>query len=127
MVDEYRAQVAERQVPLLGLEVSGGGDKLPGVTTRAARAFVGVPWPPAWPWQANESAVPFLQLDLVRSRRTSGIGFPAVTWASSLTASLNREMDLVLWWSRSEPTALDQIRVGPRRTIELSYVYAFGR
>ena len=54
--------------------------------------------------------MPFLRLDVSRSRQTSGIGFPAVTWASSLSASLNREMDLVLRWSRSEPTALDQIR-----------------
>jgi hypothetical protein len=128
MVDVYRAQVAERQVPLLGLEVEESEDKLPGVTTRTVRAFVGVPWPPAWPWRANEAAVPFLRLDLSRSRQTSGIGFPAVAWSSSLTASLNREMDLVFRWSRAEPTALDQIRgIGPRRTIELAYVYAFGR
>ncbi len=92
------------------------------------RAFVGVPWPPAWPWQANEAAVPFLRLDLSRQRQTSGIGFEAVTWASSLSVALNREMDLVLRWSRSDPTALDLIRgIGRRRTIELSYVYAFGR
>jgi len=128
MVDVYRAQVAERLVPLLGVDVAGSEDALPGVTTRTVRAFVGVPWPPAWPWQANEAAVPFLRLDLSWSRQTSGIGFPAVTWASSLSASLNREMDLVFRWSRSEPTALDQIRgIGPRRTIELAYVYAFGR
>jgi hypothetical protein len=115
-------------VPLLGVEVAGSEDALPGVTTRAVRAFVGVPWPPAWPWQANETAVPFLRLDLAWSRQTSGIGFPAATWASSLSASLNREMDLVVRWSRSEPTALDQIRGGGRRrTIELAYVYAFGR
>jgi hypothetical protein len=124
----YRAQVAERQVPLLGVEVAGSEDTLPGLTTRSVRAFVGVPWPPAWPWQANESAVPFLRLDLARSRETSGTGFVAVTWASSLAVSLNREMDLVLRWSRSDPTALDLIRgVGRRRTIEIAYVYAFGR
>jgi len=124
----YRAQVAERQVPLLGVEVAGSEDALPGLTTRAVRAFVGVPWPPAWPWQANEAAVPFLRLHLARSRETSGTGFVAVTWESSLAVSLNREIDLVLRWSRSDPTALDLVRgVGRRRTIELAYVYAFGR
>jgi hypothetical protein len=124
----YRAQVAERQVPLLGVEVADAGDALPGVTTRTVRAFVGVPWPPAWPWRANEAAVPFLRLDLSRSRQTSGVDFEAVTWASSLSVSLNREMDLVLRWSRSDPTPLDLIRgVGRRRTIKLAYVYAFGR
>jgi hypothetical protein len=124
----YRAQVAERQVPLLGLEMIDAEDSLPGVATRTVRAFVGVPWPPAWPWQGNEAAVPFLRLDLSRQRQTSGVGFEAVTWASSLSASLNREMDLVLRASWADPTALDVIRgVGRQRTIELSYVYAFGR
>ncbi len=124
----YRAQVAERQVPLLGLELLDAEDALPGVATRTARAFIGVPWPPAWPWRGNESAVPFLRLDLSRQRQTSGPDFAAVTWASSLSVALNREMDLVLRWSRSDPTALDVIRgIGRRRTIELAYVYAFGR
>jgi hypothetical protein len=124
----YRAQVAERQVPLLGLELLDAEDALPGVATRTVRAFIGVPWPPAWPWQGNEAAVPFLRLDLSRQRQTSGVGFAAVTWASSLSVALNREMDLVLRWSRSDPTALDVIRgIGRRRTIELAYVYAFGR
>ena len=124
----FRAQVAEREVPLLGLELLDAEDALPGVAARTVRAFVGVPWPPAWPWRANESAVPFLRLDLARQRQTSGIGFEAVTWASSLSVALNREMDLVLSWSRSDPTALDLVRgIGRRRTIELLYVYAFGR
>jgi hypothetical protein len=127
-VEVYRARVAERQVPLLGLEVEGSEDMLPGVTTRSVRAFVGVPWPPAWPWQANEACVPFLRLDVFRSRQTSGPAVPAVSWGSSLSVSLDREMDLVLRWSRSEPTPHDQIRgIGPRRTISLAYVYAFGR
>jgi hypothetical protein len=124
----HLAQVAERNVPLLGLEILDGADDLPGVATREARAFVGVPWPPSWPWQANEAAVPFLRLDVSWRRQTSGFDFRADTWASALSVALNREMDLVLRWSRSDPTALDLIRgVGQRRTIELAYVYAFGR
>jgi len=125
---QYRSEVAEREVPLLGLEFVDARDALPGVATRTVHAFVGVPWPPAWPWHANEAAVPFLRLDGSRQRQTSGTGFEAVTWASSLSVALNREMDLVLSWSRSDPTALDIIRgIGQRRTIELAYVYAFGR
>jgi len=124
----YRAQVAERAVPLLGAEVLDGSDALTGVHSRKARLFVGVPWPPAWPWRASESAVPFLRFDLERGRETSGLGFKAITWGGSLTASLNREMDLVFRYRHIDPTALDLIRgIGKRRTIELSYVYAFGR
>jgi hypothetical protein len=124
----HRAQVEDRNVPLLGVELVDAEDALPGVATRTARAFVAVPWPPAWPWQGNDAAVPFLQLDASWRRETSGVDFDAVTWASSLSVALNREMDLVLRWSRSDPTALDIIRGGGRRrTIELAYVYAFGR
>ncbi|HSD67893.1 MAG TPA: hypothetical protein VLF95_14390, partial [Vicinamibacteria bacterium] len=124
----HRAQAEERNVPLLGIELVDAEDALPGVATRTARAFVGVPWPPAWPWQANDAAVPFLRLEASWQRRTSGVDFEAVTWASSLAVALNREMDLVLSWSRSDPSALDLIRgVGRRRTLELAYVYAFGR
>jgi hypothetical protein len=125
---QYVTEVAEREVPLLGLELVDTSDALPGVATQTVHAFVGVPWPPAWPWHANEAAVPFLRLDGSRQRQTSGVDYEAVTWASSLSVALNREMDLVLSWSRSDPTALDVIRgIGPRRTIELAYVYAFGR
>jgi hypothetical protein len=124
----HRAQVEERNVPLLGLELVDAEDALPGLATRTAHAFVGVPWPPAWPWQANEAAVEFLRLDVSWQRQTSGVDFEAVTWASSFSVALNREMDLVLRWSRSDPTALDVVRgVGRRRTIELAYVYAIGR
>lgn len=124
----YRAQVAERPVPLLGVEWLDAADAIPGVATTTAAVFVGMPWPPAWPWQANEAAVPFLRLDLRRERQTSGPDFAAITYAVSLSAALNRYMDLVLSWRRSDPTALDVIQgIGQRRTIELAYVYAFGR
>jgi hypothetical protein len=124
----YRAQVAERPVPLLGVEFLDAADSLTGAATRTVRASVGVPWPLAWPSQANEAAVPFLRLALERLRRTSGTGFPAITYAASLSVALNREMDLVLLWRRADPTALDVIQgIGQRRTIELQYVYAFGR
>lgn len=124
----YSAQVRERALPLLGFDLMDAVDALSGVTTRSLRAFVGVPWPPSWPWRANEPAVPFLRLDLERRRQLSGPAFEAVTGGVALTAALNREMDLVVRWSRSEPTALDVIRgVGPRRTFEVAYVYAFGR
>jgi hypothetical protein len=124
----YGAQVAERPVPLLGVELIDAADSLTGVGTRTVRASVGVPWPPAWPWQANEASVPFLHLDLERLRQTSGTGFPAITNTASLSVALNREMDLVLLWRRADPTSLDLIRgIGQRRTIELNYVYAFGR
>ncbi len=128
MRELYRAQVEERAVPTLGLEFLESDDELSGFKSQTLRASLGVPWPPAWPWRHDESATPFLRLDLERERRLSGLDYEAIRYGVALTTSLNREMDLVLRWSRAEPTPLELIRgIGPYRTIELSYVYAFGR
>jgi hypothetical protein len=124
----YHAQVEERSVPLLGIEVRDRADSLSGEALRVAALFVGVPWPPAAPWRANESAVPFLRFGYEYERRTSGANFRARADHVTLTVSLDREMDLVVGWRRTEPTALDLIRgIGMRTTFEASYVYAFGR
>ena len=128
MTDLYRAQVRERPVPLLGVEVLDSSSALDGSKSRTARVLVGMPWPPAWPWRARESSVPFLRLDLERERQLSGPSFETLSHGASLAVALSREMDLVLSWRRTGATPLDLIRgIGARRTIELSYVYAFGR
>lgn len=115
-------------MPTLGLEFLERDDALSGFKSQTLRAGLGVPWPPAWPWHHDESAVPFLRLDLERERRLSGPDYEAIRYGVALSTSLNREMDLVLRWSRAEPTPLDLIRgIGRHRTIELSYVHAFGR
>jgi hypothetical protein len=129
MEDLYAAQVDERQVPLLGLSVLHTKDHLPNFESLAVNVLVGVPWPLAWPWKSTESKVPFLRLDLGRERVISGPSHVSHRTSAALTVALNREMDLVLRWRRDEPTPLDIIRelIGARRTIEVSYVYAFGR
>lgn len=124
----HQAQVTERPVPVFGLEARDDADALSGASSRAVIVFVGIPWPPAWPWQGNDAAVPFLKVGFAREHQTSGLGFDADTNRLSLTVALNREMDLEVAWSRAEPTALDVIRgVGKRTTFAVSYVYAFGR
>ena len=124
----YDAQVEERPVPVLGLEVSDRATSLSGESLRVTSLFVGVPWPPAPPWRSNEAAVPFLRLGYAHERRTSGPDFTAHAHQITLTVALDREMDLVVGWRRAEPTALDLIRgIGRQTTFEASYVYAFGR
>jgi hypothetical protein len=72
--------------------------------------------------------VPFLRLDLERERQLSGLSFETLSYGASLSLALSREMDLVLSWRRNGATPLDLIRgIGDRRTIGLSYVYAYGR
>ena len=128
MADLYRAQVRERPVPLLGLELLDSGNAVDGSESRIARALIGMPWPPAWPWRAGENSVPFLRLDLERERQLSGLSFENLSYGASLSLSLSREMDLVLSWRRTGATPLDLIRgIGDRRTIGLAYVYAYGR
>lgn len=128
MAGLYRAQVQERPVPLFGVEVLDSSSALDGSKSRIARVLVGMPWPPAWPWRAGESSVPFLRLDLERERQLSGLSFETLSHGASLSVALSREMDLVLSWRRTGATPLDLIRgIGVRRTIGLSYVYAYGR
>jgi hypothetical protein len=124
----YRAQVEERAVPLLGLEVRQRDDRLTGESAIAARALVGMPWPPAWPWRPSLAGVPFLRLELEHERTTTATSFRSNSDRASLKVSLRREMDLVLGFTRAEPTALDVIRgIGVRRTFLVSWVYARGR
>jgi hypothetical protein len=128
MEDVYGAQVDERSVPVLGLEIQDRADSLTGASVRSIGFFLGIPWPPALPWRANEAAAPFLELAYERARHTSAIDFRSYTDRVTLTASLNRELDLEVGWQHAEPTALDLIRgIGARNTFEASVVYAFGR
>jgi hypothetical protein len=128
MADLYHAQVEERAVPTLGFEYIDTEDTLPGTASQTLHALVGVPWPPAPPWAHSEAAVPFLRLDLTRERRVSGADVAALRYSAALTASLNREMDLVAGWSHADPTQLDIVRsIPPETTLEVSFVYAFGR
>jgi hypothetical protein len=124
----YRAEVEERAVPLLGVEVRHRDDSLTGESALVARARVGVPWPRAWPWRGSEASVPFLELGLEHERTTTATSFRSTTDRVSLTVSLNREIDLVVGFARREPTALDVIRgIGVLRTFAVDCVYARGR
>lgn len=124
----YRAQVEQRLVPLLGVEASSAHDVLDGVRSRRYGLFVGVPWPPAWPWTHDESAAPFLSLSLSRRRDTYAAGFVATTDAVALAVSLDREMSVAVRWRNPEPSPLDLVRgVARPRVFEVEYVYAFGQ
>jgi len=132
MAAVYRAEVEERPLPLLGVGYRDQADDIAGETVRTARAFVGMPWPPAWPWRAEEGSVRFLELGYEHEWHTTAASSstPQSSGADqvSLTVALNREMDVVLSWRHAQPTALDIIRglTGHER-LTVSYVYARGR
>ncbi len=128
----YRAEVEERPLPLLGIAYRGRSDDRTGEDLQAARVFVGVPWPPALPWRAQESSVPFLELGYEHEWRTTADSSRPVqrsgTDLLSLTVALNREMDLVVSWSHARPTALDIVRgLTKHERFAVSYVYARDR
>ncbi len=132
MAAVYRAEVEERPLPLLGVAYRERSDTLSGEDVRAARVFVGVPWPPALPWRAQESSVPFLELAYEHEWHTTAGGSSLVersgTDLVSLTVALNREMDLVVSFRHAQPTALDIIRgLTKHERFAVSYVYARGR
>jgi hypothetical protein len=119
---------ARRPRSVSPFEVRHRDDSLTGERALAARALVGVPWPPAWPWQGSEASVPFLRLELEHERTTTATTLRSSTGRASLAVSLNREIDLVVRFVRTEPTALDVVRgIGVRRTFAVACVYARGR
>lgn len=128
MADLYHAQVQERALPLLAFEFRDRDDRVNGEKRQTLAASIGIPWPIALPWRASDVAVPFLTLDLARERVVTRPEFVAIAHSAALSVAMNREMDLVLRWRHAESTPLDlERRIGPRTTIEIGYVYAFGR
>ncbi len=124
----HRAQLDERLVPLLGLEASLSDNAVEGLTSRRYGVVFGLPWPPAWPWRARESAAPFLRLTLARRRDTYASGLIARGNEVTLEVDLSRETLLSVRWQRPGLTPLDLVRhTGRAQIFEIAYSYAFAR
>lgn len=124
----YAAQVAERLVPLVGVEATVGRDTLRGIRSRSYRAFVGAPWPLGLPWQRDEDAVPFVRVSYTRTEARHDVAPTTVDWDASIALELNREHSLVATWSRPGRTPLDLVRVtSTAKSFRVAYVYARGR
>ena len=95
---------------------------------RTYRGFVAVPWPLAWPFRSNESFVSFLKLSYVRSYQRYEFPFRSVSHEVDLQVDLNREQSVFLRWSKPGQTPIEVARQTARaRSLELEYVYAFGK
>lgn len=124
----YAAQVAERLVPLVGVEAAVGRDAVRGIHSRSYRAFVGAPWPLGLPWRHDEDAVPFVRVSYARTEARHDVAPTTVDWDASVAVELNREHSLVATWSRPGRTPLDLVRVtATANSFRLAYVYARGR
>ncbi len=124
----HRAEVDERLAPLLGLDLSFSDDAVTGRSSWRYGVALGVPWPPAWPWHADESAAPFLRLRVARTRDSYSGGPSATGDELGLSADLSRETLIEARWGRRALTPLERVRNTPRaRFFEIAYSYAFGR
>lgn len=123
----YRATIADRNVPVLGLGIDRDDDALLGLETRSIDVLVGIPWPVAWPWQHNERAVRFVELQVryTEGRINPGLRKPA--WDVQLRAHLNRETLVWLAWLDALPTSLE-LATGtePSARVQIGLAYAFG-
>jgi hypothetical protein len=124
----YAAQVAERLVPLVGVDASVGSDTVRGIRSRSYRAFVGAPWPLGLPWRRDDEAVPFVRVSYARTEARHDVAPTTVDWDASVAVELNREHSLVATWSRPGRTPLDLVRVtSTAKSFRIAYVYARGR
>lgn len=124
----YAAQVAERLVPLVGVEGTVGRDTVRGIRSRTFRAFAGAPWPLGFPWQRDEAAVPFVRVSYARTEADYDVAPTTVDWDASIALELNREHVVTATWSRPGRTPLDLVRVtSTANSFRVAYVYARGR
>lgn len=124
----YRAQVRDRNVPQLGFELEIGEDYILTLKRRGVRAFVGIPWPLRLPFLRSEEVVEFLQAELVIRHDDYPGGVRAVSREMSLTAFLNREMNLQVRWQDPGigPEQVILERGLPSR-LTVAFEYAMGR
>jgi hypothetical protein len=124
----HEAQVAERLVPLVGIEATAGTDHVRGSRTRLYRAFVGAPWPLGLPWARDQRAVPFLRVSYAYRQTLFDVAPATVDKDASLEVELNREHLVVLSWSRPGRTPLDLARVtATASSWRVAYTFARGR
>jgi hypothetical protein len=122
------AQVEERLVPLVGIEVRGGSDHVRGSRSREYRAFVGAPWPLALPWQRDEDTVAFVRLSYVYRETLFDVAPRTVDEEAWLEIELNREHRIVGSWSRPGRTPLDLALVtATASSWRVAYTFTRGR
>jgi len=124
----HEAQVEERLVPLIGIEVAAATDHVRGSRSRVYSGFVAAPWPLALPWKHAEDAVPFLRLSYLHRETLYDVAPRTVDQEASLEVELNREHRIVGTWSKPGRTPLDLARLtATARSWRIAYEYARGR
>jgi len=124
----YRAQVAERNVPLLGVAYQKVENEIEGRLSRTVRLSLGIPWPPGAFVEPRESAVRFITLSFAHTDHSFDSGFASQQREAALDVELNRDTSLVVRWAEPNRTPLHAaLRRGPSPEFEVALVYSQGR
>jgi len=124
----YRAQIAERNVPLLGIGFQKVENEIEGRLSRTVRVSFGIPWPPAALFEPRESAVRFITVSFAHTNHSFDSGFESRQREAAVDVELNRDMSLVVRWAEPSRTPLHAaLRRGPSPEFEVALVYAQGR
>ena len=126
----YRAEIRERDVPQLGVEVARTGNEVLGAYTTSYRILVGLPWHLAWPFTSGEERVDFLRVDWTLDDINYPLSLKRETLSHRLqiTAELNREHLLRVRWDDARRTSKHlALSIQPVRRIRFDYIYALGR
>lgn len=125
----YRAEVRERNVPQLGVELASTADEIAGSEATSYRVLVGIPWRLAWPFTRGEDRVELLRVEwTLTDTRFPSLGRKARSHALQVAAELNREHIIRFRWEDPGQSPQDlALRIRPERRIHFEYTYALGR
>lgn len=122
----HAAQIADRNVPLLGFEYELIRDEVAGRRDEVYQGVLGIPWPILS--FASGTSVPFVTLRYMHTDSEFDSGFRNAFRSVVADVELNREVLLRVRWNEPARAPLHAaLRRGPPPRVEVSLVYAHGR
>jgi hypothetical protein len=124
----YRAEVRERNVPHVGVELAQSSNDVVGVESWTYRLFAAVPWPVNWPFFRDEDAVDFVRVEYLYEELEFTANLLTHRRELTIETALNREITARFRWldPARTPEDISLFLIRPSR-IELEFDYAFGR
>ena len=124
----YRAEVRERNVPHIGVELGQSSNDIVGVEAWSYRVFAAVPWPVNWPFLRDEDAVDFVRVEYLQEELEFTANLVSHRRELTVEAALNREITARFRWidPARTPDDISLFQIRPSR-IQLEFDYAFGR
>ncbi|MGH9459731.1 MAG: hypothetical protein ACRD1X_00815 [Vicinamibacteria bacterium] len=124
----YRAEVRERNVPHVGVELGQSSNDIVGMEAWSYRVLAAVPWPVDWPFLRDEDAVDFVRVEYLQEELEFTANLTTHRRELTVEAALNREITARFRWidPARTPDDVSLFETRPSR-IELEFDYTFGR